>query len=661
MFERLKELNPYAEEVFANFYSKILKRGHLSKFFKSEEQIRNLCSKQKKNILDSFGENEEELRERYSRLSELHIKLGLSYSDYIEAFNFLQDEFTKVLSREGRLQELIEDLHTYFENIRHITAYGYQSALIKGNKSYFESLKQAKVEFKPLAYLYNRMEQDMKGIETGDIGLMEKQGYSCPVCEWFSSLEAKMMIPDKNIHEELINIHLQTHTIYDSLKYYLEKKLFIQSYQLRQLFINNVLFSTSKLESIYSSFKEEEDDRFLRLLRNSGEKDFVFSIKIDNLPLLTELYGKNFKISLTGKAKKILEDKLLKNNFVTIFKNDEIVGFVKDMPPEELSGVLEYLKKDIEQTEDGEPLKLKIIAFNAMFCNEPCYPKKFEKVKTFIRGEAKDREFYIPYLKEDVAKIKGILQSETQKNRYAISILEKDRLEIFFQPVMGLRTGKIYDVEALVRLKENGKYISAYMFIDQLYEAGHITELDIKIFEKILKYSNRLKGITKRVFISISPISLKSQELREYLKKAIMRFKDDDISLYIEITEQVVFENVDIVKYLSSYYGINFAVDDFGTGYSSLKTLADLAEAEAISHLKIDGSLTKRILESEEIYKIVKSISSMAKSLGLKTVAEFVENEKMVKTLLELEIDYGQGFYYSPALPIDELVQKYQQ
>jgi len=140
-----------------------------------------------------------------------------------------------------------------------------------------------------------------------------------------------------------------------------------------------------------------------------------------------------------------------------------------------------------------------------------------------------------------------------------------------------------------------------------------------------------------------------------------MRFKDDDISLYIEITEQVVFENVDIVKYLNSYYGINFAVDDFGTGYSSLKTLADLAEAEAISHLKIDGSLTKRILESEEIYKIVKSISSMAKSLGLKTVAEFVENEKMVKTLLELEIDYGQGFYYSPALPIDELVQKYQQ
>ena len=397
----------------------------------------------------------------------------------------------------------------------------------------------------------------------------------------------------------------------------------------------------------------------MRLLRNSDVKDFVFSIKINNLPLLTELYGKNYKNSLTEKAEKILEDKLLKNNFVTIFKNDEIVGFVKDMLPEELLGTLEYLKKDIGQTEAGEPLKLKIIVFNAMLCDEPCSPKNFEKVKILIRGEAKDRELYFAYIKEDIEKIKGILQSEAQKNRYAMSILEKDRLEIFFQPVMGLRTGKIYDVEALVRLKENGKYISAYMFIDQLYEAGRITELDIKIFEKILEYIDRLKGITKRLFINISPLSLKSQEFRKYLEKVTMLLKDDDISLYIEITEQVVFESVDIVRYLSSYYGIKFAVDDFGTGYSSLKALADLAEVEAISHLKIDGSLTKRILESEEIYKIVKSISSMAKSLGLKTVAEFVENEKMVKTLLGLEIDYGQGFYYSPALPIDELMQKY--
>lgn len=658
MFEKLKELSPYALEVFANFYSKVLKREHLSKFFTSEEQIVNLCSKQSKNILDSFGESEEELRERYSRLAELHIKLGLSYSDYIEAFNFLQAEFTKVLSREGRLQEQIEDLHAYFENIRHITAYGYQSALIKGNKSYFERLKQAKVEFKPLAYLYNQMEQDMKGI---DIGQMEKQGYPCPVCEWIPSLEAKMMIPDKNIHEELINIHLQTHTIYDSLKYYIEKKLFIQSYQLLQLFINNVLFSTGKLENIYSSFNEERDERFLRLLRNSDEKDFVFAIKIDNLPLLTELYGKNFKISLTGKTKKNLEDRIPRNNFTIIFQNDEIIGFVKDMVVEELRGALEYLKKDIEQTEAGELLKLKIIAFNAMLCREHCYPENFEKVKTFIRGEAIDKALYILFTEGDIERIKDILYSEAQKNRYVLSILDKDRLDIFFQPVVDLRTDKIIDVEALIRLKENGKHVSAaYLFIDNLLEMGRITELDINVFKKILEYSNKLKDITNKVFINISPISLKSVEFRKYLKRAIMHFKDYDISPYIEIDEQAMLENIDIVKYLSSYYGIKFAMDNFGTGYSSLKTLADLAKAEAISHLKIDSSLTKSILESEEIYKIIKSISSMAKSLGLKTVAKFVENEKVVNMLKKIGIDCGQGFYYNPALHIDELMQKYQ-
>lgn len=258
-------------------------------------------------------------------------------------------------------------------------------------------------------------------------------------------------------------------------------------------------------------------------------------------------------------------------------------------------------------------------------------------------------------------KVKDIIRLEAQKDKYSKMIFEDGRLEIFFQPVLGLRTKKIYDVEALTRLKENGKYVSAYLFIDTLYEKNLISELDIRILAKVMEYSSKIKSITNRIFINLSPLSLKIPKYRESIEKTIKHLKGEGITPYFEITEQAFLDDTEIIKYMSFQYGIKFAIDDFGTGYSSLRTIAELAEAEVISHLKIDGSLTKKLLDSEEVYKIIKSTSQMAKSLGLKTVAEFVENEKALNALIELEIDCGQGFYFSPALHIDELVEKYKQ
>jgi len=86
---------------------------------------------------------------------------------------------------------------------------------------------------------------------------------------------------------------------------------------------------------------------------------------------------------------------------------------------------------------------------------------------------------------------------------------------------------------------------------------------------------------------------------------------------------------------------------------------AELAQAEVISHLKIDGSLTTQVLSSEEAYKIVRSTVKMAKSLGLRTVAEYVESRPLAEKLLELEVDYGQGYYFAPPLSVSELMERY--
>ncbi len=120
---------------------------------------------------------------------------------------------------------------------------------------------------------------------------------------------------------------------------------------------------------------------------------------------------------------------------------------------------------------------------------------------------------------------------------------------------------------------------------------------------------------------------------------------------YFEITEQALLDNSELVSYMSRHYGVKFSIDDFGTGYSSFNMLGELSESGSISHLKIDGSLTTKILKSEASYKLVKSTCEMAKKLELKTIAEFVESEGIVNALIELGVDYGQGYDYSRAIP----------
>lgn len=93
--------------------------------------------------------------------------------------------------------------------------------------------------------------------------------------------------------------------------------------------------------------------------------------------------------------------------------------------------------------------------------------------------------------------------------------------------------------------------------------------------------------------------------------------------------------------------GCKVAIDDFGSGYSNFEHLLKMD----IDFLKIDASIIKNIAKDESSYKITKTIIEFAKSLNLKTIAEYVENEEIFKIARSLGVDYSQGYYFSP--PID--------
>jgi EAL domain-containing protein (putative c-di-GMP-specific phosphodiesterase class I) len=260
---------------------------------------------------------------------------------------------------------------------------------------------------------------------------------------------------------------------------------------------------------------------------------------------------------------------------------------------------------------------------------------------------------------QELQALRAQVKEATKREAFLKQALRAQQVETFFQPVVGLATGSLYALEALARIKHNPRYLPAGEFIEALYRLDLVRELDRQVTQRTTEFAPLLNTVTARVSINLSPLSLKAPGFGRFLEQAIKTMKEQGIVPLVEITEQVVLEHMELIRHLNFHYGVRVAVDDFGTGYSSLKVVAELAQAEVISHLKIDGSLTTQVLSSEEAYKIVRSTVKMAKSLGLRTVAEYVESRPLAEKLLELEVDYGQGYYFAPPLSVSELMERY--
>ncbi len=136
----------------------------------------------------------------------------------------------------------------------------------------------------------------------------------------------------------------------------------------------------------------------------------------------------------------------------------------------------------------------------------------------------------------------------------------------------------------------------------------------------------------------------------------------EEFSIFLEITEQRLLENACELKTLSNKYpNLKFAIDDFGSGYSSFKLVIDLAENRTLEILKLDGSSTKKNSKSPFTKKAIKAIASLSKSLGIKTVAEFVKGQEDARILSEVGIDYLQSYFISKPKTIEEIIYQLEQ
>lgn len=237
--------------------------------------------------------------------------------------------------------------------------------------------------------------------------------------------------------------------------------------------------------------------------------------------------------------------------------------------------------------------------------------------------------------------------------------LDNREFVVHYQPKVCIQSGKIVGAEALVRWNHPEKgIVLPSEFIGFMEEAGLIGKMGMQVLDIVCRDLAQCKtssGEFGRVAINLSGMQFSNEFLLDELQKVIDFWQIKPEDLEFEITESMVMDNHEQV--IQHMHGLNAAgytlsIDDFGTGYSSLAYLKRFP----VSSLKIDRSFIQDMPADSNDTAIVLAIVAMAKTLGLKVVAEGVENALQLTTLVSCQCDEYQGFFFSEAIPIDQFM-----
>jgi len=274
----------------------------------------------------------------------------------------------------------------------------------------------------------------------------------------------------------------------------------------------------------------------------------------------------------------------------------------------------------------------------------------------------------------------AMYQAKTSRSGHAFYAQEQDRntrerleligelrdavtlgqLVVHYQPIVDLATGEVTEVEALVRWQHPERGLLAPVeFVPLAEQTGVMRQLTDHVLDTALAQGEhwRSQGLDIGVAVNVSASTLLEPGWADAVTSALERWSTPPARLRIEITEDALLVDQErglaVVRCLGDA-GVGVSLDDFGTGFSSLALLKQLA----VDELKIDRTFVDNALDDTADAAIVQAVAGLARQLGLRAVAEGVEDEATLRAVADWGATYAQGYYLSRPVPAAELTER---
>lgn len=490
--------------------------------------------------------------------------------------------------------------------------------------------------------------------------------------EWMRASQENSPTKDiqiENINGRLINVEMRLEAIFNT-----------QSQEQHYLIVLSDISERKKLENElhHLAFFDKLTglpnrrmfmDHLTKLIKSSHrhkKKFALFFMDLDNFKNINDTLGHEAGDVLLIEIGLKLKELFRKEDLVTRLGGDEFTVIIENISDNNLIDIAQLAEKVIHQL-SKTPIKIQgrnmsvstslgVARYPDNGLDAESLVKNADMAMYSAKKSGKNRFAF--FSEEMNASLRKHIELE---NDIKDALLTGNEITLHYQPIMHLESNTIVGAEALARwhhpIKGN---ISPVEFIAVCELSNLIITLSDQLLKVAFSQLQQWAQMHATIYLSIN-ISVRQFEQSNFIEKLkvlLNKYAVNPNKIQLEFTESIMLNSDDetIRKFeMIKQLGFQIAIDDFGTGYSSLGYIHKLP----VDAIKIDRSFVTGMMENKKAQTIVAAISSLSKSLEIKTIAEGIEQEEHRKRLVTYHCEYGQGYLYDKALPAEEFNEKY--
>jgi diguanylate cyclase (GGDEF)-like protein len=378
---------------------------------------------------------------------------------------------------------------------------------------------------------------------------------------------------------------------------------------------------------------------------DSDKHQTLMLIDIDNFSMLNDSYGFEVGDQLLLHIRDILLRLLKKNMKLYRLEADLFAIVLTDPRRELLTSEVDTIKAVLDNT-PMEKGKLSIylnISIGIVQCQIGNIIQKAELALRQARKISKNR---VEYYHDSLDIISNIEENNSWTARIA-SALAKDKILVYYQPIVECATNKIVKYECLVRLEHKDTVYSPYHFLKTARFAGYLHILTQRVFEKACQ---KFQYNDFKFSINITDHDLAEDKFIDFINTTAQKYNINSSRIVFEVLEDTSMgDNILATENLGELLklGYSLSIDDFGTQCSNFAQLGK----HQYESIKIDGKFIKDINENEQSNIITESILFFADKINCDTVAEFVHSKEIYDIIKNMGVTYAQGYFFGEPTP----------